>query len=220
MKGFMAKGGPALALALLCLGGGCVPYKNLVDPCYPERYWASSRSLVNEAFAPQVNNGHVLDQTVWNEYFEPGTDRLNAMGLQKLSYLARRRPQADPAVFLQTAQDLPFDQSNPGQLAALRVDLDAKRKAAVEGFLTAQAANRGVPWNVQIHDPGEVGLAGVPASQAIGQMYYTRFRGGLDGGAGGGSAGAVGGGGAGAVSGGTGGGASSGGTGGGPNGGR
>ena len=39
------------------------------DHCYPQRYWASSQRAVNAAFAPQVLNGHVLDQTIWNHDF-------------------------------------------------------------------------------------------------------------------------------------------------------
>ena len=48
-----------------------------------------SRHELIGAIAPQVNNGVVLDQTVWNFNFDAGTDRLNAAGLEKLSYMAR-----------------------------------------------------------------------------------------------------------------------------------
>src|SRR4051812_19110825 len=43
--------------------GSC---KDLYDPCWPERYNTLARRSVNHAMAPQVMNGHVLDQTVWN----------------------------------------------------------------------------------------------------------------------------------------------------------
>ena len=70
--------------------------------------------------APQVSNGHVLDQTVWNYDFEPGTDKLTGGGLEHLAYLARRRPQPDPMVYLQTAQDVAYDPASPDKLAATR----------------------------------------------------------------------------------------------------
>src|SRR5947209_5202561 len=50
--------------------GNCQAYRNLVDPCYPQRYEYMARKEVNEAFIPQVQNGHVLDQTIWNWMFE------------------------------------------------------------------------------------------------------------------------------------------------------
>jgi len=179
MKGLIGSALPALLLAV-GLTTGCTPSKNLYDPCYPERYWASSRGLVNDAFAPQVNNGHVLDQTIFNEAFDPGTDKLNQAGLQHLSYLARRRPQPDPILFLQTAQDLPYEQASPQLLATARGDLDARRKAAIEGFLGVQA-NGPTRFQVVVHDPGDVGVAGTPLNLAIQSMYTTRFSGGLSG---------------------------------------
>ena len=71
-------------------------------------------------FAPQVNNGQVLDQTIWNYHFEPGTDRLTAGGLEHLAYIARRRPHPDTAVYLQTAQDVAYDPASPDKLAETR----------------------------------------------------------------------------------------------------
>jgi hypothetical protein len=187
MKGLIAKALPALVMAATVLGTGCTHSPGCYDPCYPQRYWASSRDLVNEAFAPQVNNGHVLDQTVWNEAFEPGTDKLTAGGLQHLAYLARRRPQADPVIFLQTAQDVAYDQNAPQLMTVSRNELDARRKAVIEGFLTAQCPGK-TNFTIVVHDPAEAGLAGIPANLAIQQMYLTRFRGGLGGGLSGGGA--------------------------------
>jgi uncharacterized membrane protein YgcG len=210
MKGLISKALTVLVLGASVLGTGCVHTQNCYDPCYPDRYEATSRQEVNDAFTPQVMNGHILDQTVWNEHFEPGTDRLTAAGLQHLAYLARRRPQADPVVFLQTAQDIAYEQGVPQMLATVRSELDARRKQAVEGFLSAQCGGR-VNFNVVVHDPAEVGLPGVPAGYAIQQMYNTRFRGGLGGGFGSGGGGSIGGG-----MGGGGGGLGGGGSGGGP----
>ena len=82
MKGLIinALAGAGL-LALIGCCSTCGNYHDLVDPCYPQRYEFMARKEVNEAFIPQVQNGHVLDQTVWNYYFEPGTERLTTGGL-------------------------------------------------------------------------------------------------------------------------------------------
>lgn len=121
------------AAAALAVGGagavGCVNtdntvggghYRNWVDPCWPERYNAVARAEVMAPFANQVHNGHVLNQTVWNWYFETEmvtdsydravlmpTDRLNSAGMAKLDSLARARPAPDPKIYLQAARDLP-----------------------------------------------------------------------------------------------------------------
>ena len=93
MKGFMTTCVAALcATSGLAVVAGCDRYRNLVDPCYPERYEYAARNEVIAAFTPQVHNGHFLDQTVWNYQFEPGTDRLTPGGMDHLMYLARRRP--------------------------------------------------------------------------------------------------------------------------------
>src|SRR5437763_13885113 len=149
MKGFVGKAVALLGWAGALAGGGCCHYRDLVDPCYPERYVYQARAETNAAFAPQVSNGHVLDQTIWNYHFEAGTDRLTPGGLEHLAYLARRRPAADPVVYLQTAHDLAYNPSNPRDLTAKREDLDAKRKAAIQNYLAAQTAG-GRPLDFQI----------------------------------------------------------------------
>jgi hypothetical protein len=186
--------------------GGCQVYRNLVDPCYPQRYEFMARREVNAAFIPQVQNGHVLDQTIWNWMFEPGTDRLTTGGLAHLAYIARRRPCPDTVVYLQTAQDVVYDPAAPDRMVTGRQDLDVKRSQAIERYLVAQTAGHVVP-QVIVHDPAEVGQAAIPVGFTVQQMYF-RSRGGLQGGAGGnvvGGAGAVGGGGTGTGAGGVGG---------------
>jgi hypothetical protein len=136
-----------------------------------------ARQSVNAAMAPQVQNGHVLDQTVWNYYFEPGTDKLTTGGLERLAYIARRRPCPDTLLYLQTAQDVVFDHCAPEQMAEHRQILDGKRIAAVQAYLTAQTAGRPMPFQVVIHDPSEPYLASAAANNMISQNYY-RFMGG------------------------------------------
>src|SRR5437868_2040291 len=118
-----------------------------------------SRHELLDAFAPQVNNGHVLDQTVWNFYFEPGSDRLTAGGLEKLSYLARRRPTPDSTIWLQTAEDVIYDAANPNRLVEARVELDNHRREAVMKYLSAETAGRAVAFQVIVHDPADAGFS-------------------------------------------------------------
>jgi hypothetical protein len=184
MNGFIRK-----TVVLACAAAasaGCYGYRDLVDPCYPMRYSNMARAEVNEAFAPQVQNGQVLDQTVWNYFFELGSDRLNPLGMDRLAYIARRRPQPDCNVFLQTAQDVVYDPAAPEKMAEARHDLDARRGAAVQRFLTTYMGTRMVDWHLVVIDPADPGLSAVPVNLTVLQMY-GRFRGGLIGGGGGGN---------------------------------
>ena len=163
MNGFIAR-----TLAATCLAGavvtvGCEPYRNCVDTCYPQRYNAIARREVVDGFAPQVQNGHVLDQTVWNYDFDKGTDHLNPMGIEKLKYLARRRPAPDPNLFLATANDVDYDSDHPDKMVQARRDLDAKRVAAIQKYLAVQMDGRQMNFEVLVHDPFEVGYNAVYA---------------------------------------------------------
>src|SRR5947209_1669583 len=149
MNGFIKNLLLATGLAgVLAVGAGCDCYRNLVDPCYPARYEFQSRQEVNAAMAPQVYNGHVLDQTVWNYQFEPATDRLTPGGMEHLAYLARRRPCPDPVIYLQTAQDIPYDPATADKFAETRINLDNRRIQAVQTYLNAQTAGRHIPFDV------------------------------------------------------------------------
>src|SRR5205823_1227484 len=117
---------------------------DLYDHCYPQRYWYSSSRAVNAAFAPQVQNGHVLDQTVWNHHFVPGTDRLTMGGIEHLAYLVRRRPRPDTMLYLETANDLVYDPACPQTLAGSRQELDVRRCQAIQRFLVAHTAGHPV----------------------------------------------------------------------------
>lgn len=149
--------GTASLLGLLSLTG-CAPYRNLVDVCWPQRYNYTARREVVDGFAPQVQNGHVLDQTIWNYYFERGTDKLHPIGVEKLKYLARRRPQPDPNLFLATANDIDVDPENAEKFSQMRRELDSKRVAAVQRYLNGYMDGRQVQFEVAIHDPAEVGI--------------------------------------------------------------
>ena len=188
MNGLIAR-----TLAAACVAGaavgGCVPYRNLVDPCYPQRYNTTARREVMDAFAPQVQNGHVLDQTVFNYHFDKGTDKLNPMGLKKLHELTQRRPQPDANVFLATATDFDYNPENPEAMVDGRRDMDQKRVAAIQRYLTAQLAGRPMQFEILVHDPYEPGANGAYAAGVM-RTLNTPTSGSLGGaGTGGGSGG-------------------------------
>ena len=183
MKGIICAvgGDPEFWPAVSALFAGCQCYRNLVDPCWPERYNAVARQSVVETFAGQVGNGHVLNQTVWNYHFETGTDKLTPGGLERLAYLTRVRPAPDPKLFLQTAHDIPaYNPAGPEKYEQARADLDAKRRVAVLKFLGAETAGRPVPFIVDVIDAPVPGLAAPPAATII-QKHYLNFQGMLSG---------------------------------------
>jgi uncharacterized membrane protein YgcG len=172
--------------AMLVGGVGCFGYRDLVDPCYPDRYTNQSNREVNGFFAPQVLNGQVLDQTVWTWFFDTGTDKLNGAGLEQLGYIARRRPAPDPHVYVQAAsvQEVGgYDPAKPEAMVHARNELDAKRVASVQKFLMAQTVGRGIDFHVDVHDPADPGMPSAGIANGIREMQ-GRFKGGLSSGGG------------------------------------
>src|SRR5437588_778116 len=109
--------------SLLAAAGGCYGYKDLVEPCYPDRYEFMAREEVKTALGAQVQNGHILDQTMRGYFFEPGTAKLTPGGVNQLIYLVRRRPAPDPVIYLQSATvgtDVVYDAANPQVMAEKR----------------------------------------------------------------------------------------------------
>lgn len=156
-------------------------YRDYVDTSWPERYNSVARQEVVAPFATQVNNGHVLNQTMYNWYFEPGTDKLNDAGLQKLDSLARTRPGVDTRLYLQTARDLPATPESIPNLAAHRTELDARRAAMIQKYMAAQPGAPAV--EVSIHDPSVPSIAAEFGGAAYRGMSVG-YRGGLTGAAG------------------------------------
>jgi len=189
MNGFITR-----ALTVACLGvglttlGGCKVLEYFYDPCYPERYEAEARKPVIAAFATQACNGHVLDQTVWNAFFNDGTAELTPGGQQYLDYLARRRPHPDTKLFLQTAYDIKYEPKyGAGELPEVlskaqqefvnkRAKLDQERVVAVQAYLQANTAGRPMVWEVAVHDPSPVGMSATPVGLII-QRHYASAQG-------------------------------------------
>jgi hypothetical protein len=192
MKGFIKR-----TMALWCMAGAAVALSgcgscgggsgcgggvfdrhlcDCYDNCWPDRYNYQAAQSVLHTFGAQVMNGHILDQTVWTYHFEPGTAILTRGGLDHLAELARRRPAADPHIFLQTAQDVPYDPNNPEKLVEERSRLNEERRVAILRYLNAETAGRPVAFDVSVHDPSPVGMPAPPAAISI-RSNYASFRG-------------------------------------------
>jgi hypothetical protein len=156
--------------------------RNFIDPCYPERYGHAARQAVLAPFAQQVHNGHVLNQTIWNYYFEFGTDVLTPAGAEKLISLARVRPAPDPKLFLQTSRDLPPN-VDPAKIADARYELDAKRAVAIQKFLASQPTFVPITYEIFVHDPATPGINAEMSSGAY-RGSIQGYRGNITGGAG------------------------------------
>lgn len=140
---------------------GCFGYRDVVDPYYPKRYNVDARNSVRTAFAPQVSNGNVLDQTVWDFHFETGKPELNAMGKDHLKRLARRRPVAQEVIFLQVAQ-------NPDEKVNNK-ELNKVRSENIKAYMTKISEDKVHPeFQVVLHDPAEVSGSGIEAARIIG----------------------------------------------------
>src|SRR5262245_33517082 len=176
-----------LAVTWVFVAIGCVPYRNMHDPCWLERNSYTARQEVVEAFAPQVQNGHILDQTIWNYDFDKGTDQLNPMGMAKLDYIVRRRPFPDANVYLATAHDVVYDPNNPDSFGLARRELDGKRTVAIRNYLHAQMVGRPMKFEIMIHDPFEVGQPAEAAAASM-RLWTTAVSGSLGFGGGGGAA--------------------------------
>jgi len=168
-------------VAVLCLGGvatlgGCCQTKeyslsDCYDNCWLERYAFQANQSVMQVFGAQVNNGHVLEQTVFTYHFEAGTDKLTKGGTEHLAFLARRRPMPDTCIYLQTAQDVNYDPAAPEQYTSSRAELDGKRVVAIQRFLNAETAGRAVVFEVAIHDAPTQGLPTQTIAIAVGRLY-------------------------------------------------
>ena len=182
MKGLVTKALAGAALAGGLSAGGCEHYQKCVDPCWPERYNNTARREVVSAFAPQVQNGHILDQTVYNYQFEIGTDRLTDAGRDQLDTLVRRRPVPDPRIFLATARDLAYEPANPDAYKNAQDKLNNERSIAVQKYLGGQTGGRPMQFEVVVHDPMPVGEAADPSNRSI-RLNHNSTTGTLAGGA-------------------------------------
>ena len=93
--------------------GAC--YRNWVDVSWPDRYNYAARQSVVAPFAQQAATGHFLNQTIWNFYFEPGSDKLTPAEWKSWTHSPMRRPALTRGFTSSTAHDLGSDARKHGQ---------------------------------------------------------------------------------------------------------
>jgi hypothetical protein len=170
-----------------CAAGGGAIYRQFVDPCYPERYNATARAEVLAPFAIQVNNGQFLNQTMWNWYFETGTDKLTTAGRAKLDSIAQTRPAPDTRLYLQAARDVVVTNENMEKVGGVRDELTVRRAAAVQRYMSTQPQiGNPVAYEIFVHDADTSGIASAFAMQAF-RSQTLGYRGGIGGASGGAS---------------------------------
>jgi hypothetical protein len=170
MNGFITKNTLRLCLSGVCLVSliGCYHYRELVDPCWPERYNYIARHGVRDPFYAQADKGHLLEQTIWNWHFETdskglATDHLNGAGMAVLSRIARTLPAPDLQLFVQNAQDVPYvNGMAPEKIVAQRDQLNKRRIDAILRYMsTQQPAGGNGAFQVAVHDFAPTSLPGL-----------------------------------------------------------
>jgi hypothetical protein len=94
--------------------------------------------------------------------------------------LARARPGPDGRIYLQTSRDV-LPNPDPAKVAAARNELDVKRAAAIQKFMTNQPA--GGAFEIFVHDAATPGIN----SEMVAGAYrgsFLGYRGGITGAAG------------------------------------
>jgi hypothetical protein len=114
---------------------------------------------------------------MWNFYFEPGSDKLTAGGMDKLNSLAHATPGPDPRIYLQNAQDVGVTPENMDKVVAIRNDLNGKRAVAIQRYMTTQFGPP-ITYEVLVHDAPTPALFGVFAGNAF-RGQIGGYRGGL-----------------------------------------
>jgi hypothetical protein len=156
-----------------------------IDPSWPDRYNYAARQAVIAPFAQQVANGHFINQVLWTWYFEPGTDKLNGAGMEKLDSIARSTPAPDTKLYVQAARDVAVTAENVDKVAAMRNDLTVKRAAAIQRYLATQPGAP-VTYEISVVDMPTPGIYAPFASRAF-NGQTAGYRGGITGGVGGAS---------------------------------
>jgi len=182
MKGFIKHAATGICFsAALIPFVGCYHYRELVDPCWPERYSGIARQSVREITNAQADKGHILDQTVWNWMFKSdektgaATDELNAAGVEHLKYISRRLPVPDTQLYIQNAQDIAYDgKADPQKFVKSRQQLNDRRIDSIKRLLATQSFSGASNYSVAVHDFAPPGINATPI---IGNNATTKIQG-------------------------------------------
>ena len=125
---------------------------------WPERNGYQARQAVLHPFETQMNNAKVGNNVLMNGYFEAGSDKLNPVGRDKLDQLSRKMPAPESTIYLQSSNDVAYDEKAPDKAIAARSDLDNKRAQAVLAYLGTRPSARGTNFEVQPVDIADAAM--------------------------------------------------------------
>jgi hypothetical protein len=149
---------------------------------WPERNSYLARQPVLHAFETQANNALSTNDVILTAFFENGTATLNPVGRDKLDQLARKMPVPNPIVYLQTANDVVYDEKAPEKTVAARADLDTKRQQAILAYLNTRVAAKNTPFSVlpiDIQDPSTNSAGPAAAVRGLTLQYRSGITGGI-----------------------------------------
>jgi hypothetical protein len=116
---------------------------------------------VNQPLHDQISAGHATHNTLHDLHFETKDGMqglLHSSGMERIKYLARRRPYVVPTIFVQTS----FDPT-----------IDAEREKNIREFAN-KVSTEPVSWQVVMVNTAPTGLFGVEGSAAIQKMVGGR----------------------------------------------
>jgi hypothetical protein len=153
MKGFIKQTAATLCFsASLLTVLGCYHYRDIVDPCWPERYNSIAAHSVREIHNAQSDKGHLLDQTIWSDDFDGA--KLKPSAIARLERIAHLEPvPLLLKVYLQDAK-LPYDAKKaPEEQIDAREILNQARARAIQAYLATQRSElRPTAYEVLVHD--------------------------------------------------------------------
>ena len=106
------------------------------DPECEHFYSDLSRQSVMSATALQAIRGRELESTMWNHHFVSPTDELTPSGRALLHRLARKDRGMPMQIFIQTANDLPFEDGELLEYSEQINELNKKRAKKVNDYIT------------------------------------------------------------------------------------
>ena len=131
---------------------GCEHYRGCGDSCWTKPDNSTVYGRVRERQNAQTDQGHKLEQVVWNSYFakdertNESTSTLNEPGREFLRHVARCQPFPDPQIWLQYPTDV-TDTNKRDQIIA-------ERRIAIRKFLTTQTPlGGGEKYQIAVLDP-------------------------------------------------------------------
>ncbi len=180
MNGFIKRTAAVVVLGSAAALPGCCKDATLgcYDNCWLERYSYQAKQSEMQTFDAQVNNGHVLDQTVFAYHFDArhGQADQGRPGAPGLPGAAPSSARPEDLFADGPGPALRLGRAGAIQQRSQRTGLQAR--GGDSAFLNADTAGRPMAFEVIVHDAPTPGLATQPIGNAV-QRHYDSFTGSL-----------------------------------------